>query len=139
MRVYDESGLNLVRGSFDAAGYDLVANHPFTLEQGESTLVGTGLRVEFPSGCYGKIEARSGLAVRDGVQVLAGVIDPDYRGEIKVALTTIKREQKQYEKGERIAQLIIIPFLSPPIERVEFIDDLTRTVRQEGGFGSTGR
>lgn len=124
------------RGTALAAGADLYCLEAFTLEPGERKLVPTGLAVEIPPGFYGRVAPRSGLAVKHGIDVLAGVIDADYRAEVKVPLINFGRNPVCINAGERIAQLII--------EQAAMCDyvwaeDLSDTERGEGGFGSTGR
>jgi dUTP pyrophosphatase len=123
------------RGSEFAAGADLSCIEPFTLQPGERRLIPTGLAFEIPPGYYGRVAPRSGLAVRHGIDTLAGVIDADYRGECQVLLINLSDKPVSFEAGERIAQLII--------ERVAacdyvWADELNDTDRGTGGFGSTG-
>ncbi|HLL15414.1 MAG TPA: dUTP diphosphatase [Pyrinomonadaceae bacterium] len=124
------------RGSADAAGLDLFAVEDVTLEaRGGRALVGTGLSVAIPRGFYGRVAPRSGLAVRHGLDVLAGVIDSDYRGEIMCALVNHGREALTLVAGQRVAQLIVEAIITPePV----WGDALDETARGEGGFGSTG-
>jgi dUTP pyrophosphatase len=119
-----------------SAGADLHCVEAFTLQPGERRLVPAGLAIEIPPGYYGRVAPRSGLAVRHGVDTLAGIIDSDYRGELKVALINFGDQPVSFAAGERIAQLII--------ERAAICDyfwseDLSETERAEGGFGSTGK
>jgi len=118
-----------------AAGADLVAAESVTVGPGERAAVRTGLEIELPPGTVGLVWPRSGLAVRHGVDTLAGVVDSDYRGEVNVVLINHGREPFHVASGDRVAQLLI--------QRVEQVDfaveaDLTATVRGAGGFGSTG-
>ena len=126
-------------GSADAAGADLYAvlDAPLTLAAGETTLIHTGLAVEIPVGFVGLVCARSGLATKRGLAPAnkVGVIDADYRGEIMVALHNHSAQPQTIEHGERIAQLILMPYLTAAYEQV---DSLTDTERGTGGFGSTG-
>ena len=126
-------------GTEYSAGADLYAITDGTLriEAGATVLVHTGLSVEIPEGYCGLIFARSGLATKRGLAPAnkVGVIDADYRGEIMVALHNHSAEHKEIECGERIAQLAIVPFLKA---EYELTDELSDTVRGEGGFGSTG-
>jgi len=121
--------------SAGAAGADLCASEPLMLAPGERRAVPTGLEIELPAGTVGLVWPRSGLAVRQGVDTLAGVIDSDYRGEVKVVLINHGREPVQVAAGDRIAQLLV-----QRVERVNFAadEDLTATIRGSGGFGSTG-
>lgn len=124
------------RGSADAAGADLACAETVTIGPGERRLVPTGLAIEIPPGYYGRVAPRSGLAVRHGIDTLAGVIDADYRGEILVLLVNLGAEPVSFSPGDRIAQLIIEQ--AAPTE-YSFSEDLGSTHRSDGGFGSTGR
>lgn len=122
-----------------AADLCAVLDEPFTLQPKEIALIPTGLAIELPSADYvALIYARSGLAVKQGVTLAncVGVIDSDYRGEIKVALTNLSDESYNIQPGERIAQLCIAPVNQAQFETV---DELSDTKRGAGGFGSTGR
>ena len=126
-------------GSAAAAGADLYAvmDTPLTLAPGETALVHTGLAVEIPDGYVGLVCARSGLATKRGLAPAnkVGVIDADYRGEVMVALHNHSGESRTIDHGERIAQLVLVPYLTAAYEQA---DSLTDTVRGDGGFGSTG-
>ncbi len=126
-------------GSELAAGADLYACLAETviLEPGQTKLIPTGLAMAIPAGYAGLIYARSGLATKKGLAPAnkVGVIDPDYRGEIMVALHNHSTVSASIEPGERIAQIIITPYLTAQFEPAEELDD---TARGEGGFGSTG-
>lgn len=127
-------------GSPAAAGADLYAllEHNVILAPGETALLPTGLSAEIPEGYVGLIFARSSMGIKRGLAPAnkVGVIDSDYRGEIKVGLYNHSGEAQTVEPFERVAQLMIVPFL-----RAEFIESetLSDTKRGEGGFGSTGR
>ena len=126
-------------GSPFAAGSDLYsAENDLVIEAGKTAMIGTGLAMEIPEGYAGLVYARSGLACKEGLAPAnkVGVIDSDYRGEIKVALHNHSSERKTVKKGERIAQIVITPFLSADFCEAE---QLNQTVRGEGGFGSTGK
>lgn len=126
-------------GSEYAAGADLYAllDAPVTIAPAETVLIHTGLSMEIPEGYAGLIYARSGLASKRGLAPAnkVGVVDADYRGEIMVALHNHSDKPQTVEHGERIAQLVIAPFLSVSYEET---DELSDTVRGTGGFGSTG-
>jgi dUTP pyrophosphatase len=124
------------RGSDLAAGADLCCLEAFTLAPGERRAVPTGLVVEIPPGWYGRVAPRSGLAIRQGIDTLAGVVDCDYRGELRVLLVNLGHEPAHFGAGERIAQLII-----ERAARCDYAwaDELSDTSRGDGGFGSTGR
>lgn len=127
-------------GSEFSAGADLyaVCDGEIVFAPGETKLVGTGIALEIPVGYAGLIYARSGLASKRGLAPAnkVGVVDADYRGEVMVALHNHSSAEQRICDGERIAQLVVTPFL-----KAEFFetDALTETVRGEGGFGSTGR
>jgi dUTP pyrophosphatase len=127
-------------GSAEAAGADLYAclEETVTILPGETAFIPTGLAMELPKGCAGLIYARSGLACKRGLAPAnkVGVIDSDYRGEFIVALHNHGKEAQTVIHGERIAQLIITPVLTPTYEETS---ELTQTGRGAGGFGSTGK
>ena len=127
-------------GSKFAAGADLYSaeDADVVIEPGVTKFIGTGLAMEIPEGYVGLVYARSGLACKRGLAPAnkVGVVDSDYRGEIKVALHNHGKEAQTVEKGERIAQMVIAPYLSVNYEEA---DELSETERGEGGFGSTGR
>ena len=126
-------------GSAFSAGADLYAclEEPVAIEPGEAVLIHTGLAMEIPVGYAGLIYARSGLASKKGLAPSnkVGVVDADYRGEIMVSLFNHSKESRTIEHGERIAQLVITPFLSVDWNEVDSLED---TERGAGGFGSTG-
>ncbi len=113
---------------------DLYAVSQWTLEPGETVAIPTGLALGFPAECGGLVEDRSGLALR-GLTTLAGVIDPGYRGEIKVVLTNLAPIPHTVFSGDRIAQLRLVRRIEATFEEVSSLDE---TVRGSGGFGSTG-
>ncbi len=123
-----------------AAGADLCAcvEESVTVKSGESVMLPTGIAVELPAGTVGLVFARSGLASKRSLAPTnkVGVIDCDYRGEIKVALFNHGKCDQTVEPGERIAQLVVVPYISAEFEEAQELSD---TVRGEGGFGSTGR
>ena len=127
-------------GSGEAAGADLYACLPeeLTIEPGRTAFVPTGIALEVPKGCAGLIYARSGLACKRGLAPAnkVGVVDSDYRGQIMVALHNHGTETQIISHGDRIAQFIIAPVLTPEYVETEELDD---TLRGIGGFGSTGK
>ncbi len=133
-RLHPEARLP-TRGSAQAAGLDLYAVERVTLAPGARAAVRTGLAVSVPRGFYGRVAPRSGLAVRHGVDVLAGVIDSDYRGEILCALVNLGREPFEVEPGARVAQLVVEAIATP---EPAWAEELEETARGAGGFGSTG-
>lgn len=128
------------RGSVMAAGYDLFADitEDLVIEPHTTAMIGTGIAVAIPEGYFGGVYARSGLSAKEGLRPAncTGVVDADYRGEIKVALHNDCDVQRTVKKGQKIAQMVISPFLCVTFEEVEELD---KTVRGEGGFGSTGK
>lgn len=127
-------------GSASAAGADLYAclEAPITIEPGETAWIGTGIALEVPQGCAGLVYARSSLGTKRGLAPAnkVGVVDSDYRGEIRVVLLNHGKVSQTVEHGERIAQFVITPVLTPVYEEVE---ELSNTQRGAGGFGSTGK
>jgi dUTP diphosphatase len=117
------------------AGFDLYSFDETTLKSTNRNIFATGIAVAIPKGWYGRIAPRSGLAAKYGIDVLAGVIDSSFRGEIKVILINHGCEDVTIKKGDRIAQLILEKCGEWEIEEVEKLDE---TERGEGGFGSTG-
>lgn len=135
-----EGALLPTYGTTQAAGADLYAclEAPLTIAPGETAWVPTGLALEVPEGCAGLVYARSGLATKRGLAPAnkVGVIDSDYRGEITVVLYNHGSEAQTISSGERIAQLIVTPVLTPAYTET---DRLSETLRGTGGFGSTGK
>jgi dUTP pyrophosphatase len=123
------------RASEFAAGYDLASSENCVIKPTEVYTVSTGLSVEIPEGHYGRIAGRSSLASKNYITVGGGVIDRDYRGEIKVILFNSSATNFNINVGDRIAQLILEKYSSFPVEEV---DSLSDTIRGTGGFGSTG-
>jgi dUTP pyrophosphatase len=124
------------RGTPGAAGYDLYSTDAFIIMPGHRVVIPTGLAIQLPTGTYGRIAPRSGLAVKHGVDVLAGVVDPDYTGELKVVLVnTDLRRAFMIRPGYRIAQLILENYSTAEIEETPYVE---QTERGEEGFGSTG-
>lgn len=128
------------RGSAYAAGYDLYADldEEIDIEPHTTEKIGAGIALEIPEGYFGGIYARSGLATKEGMRPAncVGVVDADYRGPITVAIHNDSDTTRTIRPGDRIAQLVIQPFL--PVDFVE-TDSLSETIRGEGGFGSTGK
>ena len=123
------------RSTEGAAGYDLCAAHDCIIPAGGKGLVKTGLSISFPVGLYARIAPRSGLALKKFIDVGAGVVDRDYRGDVGVILFNHGDQEFQVKMGDRIAQLILEKIDTPPVEEVQGHDS---TVRGAGGFGSTG-
>ena len=124
------------RGTPGAAGWDLYAYMLDTigLQPGERKLVSTGIACAIPSGWVGIIKPRSSMALK-GITTDAGVIDEDYRGEVKVMLVNTTEDYFWIEPGDRVAQMVVLPYLGDAIE----VKGLERSLRMAAGFGSTGR
>ncbi|GAA5893801.1 hypothetical protein JCM8208_001248 [Rhodotorula glutinis] len=123
------------RGSALAAGYDLAAAEAKVVPAQGKALISTGLAIAVPEGTYGRIAPRSGLASKHMIDTGAGVIDADYRGEVKVLLFNHAKEDFQVNAGDRVAQLILERIVTPEPQEVASLAD---TERGAGGFGSTG-
>ena len=140
IKKLNENATIPTQGSHFAAGYDLYAciDNAVEIAPHQTQKIGTGLAMEIPEGYFGAVFARSGLATKQGLRPAncVGVIDADYRGEFIVALHNDTSETKVVAPNERIAQLVIMPFL-----QVDFdvTDELSETNRGAGGFGSTGK
>jgi dUTP pyrophosphatase len=135
LRRLDPGAVLPTRAHADDAGLDLYGLEDATIAPGAGTLLRTGVAVAVPPGHVGLVCDRSSLA-RRGLKTAGGVIDAGYRGELGVVVWNLSREPQQVKKGERIAQLLVIPIATPaPVER----ESLDATARGAGGFGSTGR
>jgi dUTP pyrophosphatase len=135
--VVREEGVEMPEySSAAAAGADLRASEAIEIPAGGRAAVPTGLKVQIPAGHVGLVWPRSGLAVRHGIDTLAGVIDSDYRGEVRVVLANHGSEPFPIAAGDRVAQLLV-----QRVERAVFVPSaaLEDTARGTGGFGSTGR
>ena len=135
-----ENAVIPTRGSNQAAGYDLYASidEAVTIKPHTTEKIGTGLAIAVPDGYFGAIFARSGLATKQGLRPAncVGVADSDYRGEYIVALHNDTDTQQVVSPGDRIAQLVVMPYLAVEFEEKE---ELSETDRGTGGFGSTGK
>ena len=140
VKKLQENAILPTYGSAEAAGADLYAclEQAVTVAPGETVWIPTGLAMEIPKGCAGLVYARSGLACKKGLAPAnkVGVIDSDYRGPVTVVLHNHGNQPQTIAHGERIAQMVITPVLTPSYE---LSDDLTDTGRGQGGFGSTGK
>jgi len=120
----------------DDAGFDLFTIENTILKKGERVMILTGIAMEIPEGYVGLVWDKSGLAMKHGIKTIGGVVDSMYRGEIMVGLMNLSKEDYIFEKGHKVAQMII--------QKKEFVDfkevkELSDTTRGEGGFGSTGK
>jgi dUTP pyrophosphatase len=134
--LLDPGGSPPEYASAGAAGADLRASETVEIAPGARAAVPTAVRLQIPPGHVGLVWPRSGLAVRHGIDTLAGVIDSDYRGEVRVVLVNHGEEAFRVEPGDRVAQLLV-----QPVERAAFVavPAVDETGRGSGGFGSTGR
>ena len=135
IKKLSEHALIPTRASPGSVGYDLYSIEDMHILPYQRGIVCTGIAATIPMGVYGRIAPRSGLAVKHGVQTGAGVIDPDYTGELKVILFNHGSEKFEIKKGDRIAQLILERCETPLIDEVEEIKDTQRGTR---GIGSSG-
>jgi dUTP pyrophosphatase len=134
LKIHPDAQLPL-RAKSDDAGYDIFAIEDAVVPHGGQLMVPTGLKMAFPKGTYGRIAPRSGLALKQHIHIMAGVVDRGYRGEVKI----IVRNMSGYDawhisKGDAIAQMILERIETPPVQEVQSLDE---TDRAEGGFGST--
>ena len=139
IKKLSESSLLPTRGSSSAAGYDLYADvEREQIAPGKTVKIPVGVAMEIPEGYFGGIFARSGLSTKEGLRPAncVGVIDSDYRGPILVPLHNDSDTVREVVKGEKIAQMVILPYLAVEFEEVEQLEE---TQRGEGGFGSTGK
>ena len=140
VKILREGAILPTYGSAEAAGADLYAciEKPVPIAPGETAFIPTGIAMEVPKGCAGLVYARSGLACKRGLAPAnkVGVVDSDYRGEINVVLHNHGDKPQTIENGDRVAQMVITPVLTPPYEAAEELSD---TARDGGGFGSTGK
>ncbi len=139
IKKLNDTAMLPTRGSEQAAGWDLYSNNEeqITIKAHETVMVGTGLSMAIPNSYFGAIFARSGLATKQGLRPAncVGVVDSDYRGEIIVSLHNDTNEDKVVNPHERIAQLVIMPYLAVEFDEKETLDE---TERGTNGFGSTG-
>lgn len=136
IKLLSDKGKMPTKGSVDAAGYDLYTTESYELKIGERKTFKTDISLAIPQGLYGRVAPRSGLAVKKGLDVLAGVIDADYRGEILVALINLGQENVIINSGDKIAQIIFEHYTN---HEFNVVDDLNSTDRGDKGFGSTDK
>ncbi|XP_028984658.1 deoxyuridine 5'-triphosphate nucleotidohydrolase, mitochondrial isoform X2 [Betta splendens] len=123
------------RGSSKAAGYDLYSAYDYSIGSMDKAIVKTDIQIAVPHGCYGRVAPRSGLAAKHFIDVGAGVVDEDYRGNLGVVLFNFSKETFEVRKGDRVAQLLCEKICYPDLVEQETLDE---TDRGAGGFGSTG-
>jgi dUTP pyrophosphatase len=140
VRLLREDAVAPARTRSGDAGYDLRAVEPFALAPGERAMVRTGVAIAVAEGSAGLVLPRSGLAAEHGISVVngPGLIDPGYRGEVKVILVNLGRDHYEGGPGDRIAQLLLVPCLTPDVRIVAELPP-SHDGRGEAGFGSSGR
>ncbi|WP_217988454.1 dUTP diphosphatase [Paucisalibacillus globulus] len=138
IKLMNEDAKMPYRANEGDAGLDLFSTEEKIVKAGETALIGTGIQMELPKGTEAQIRPRSGLALRHSITLLntPGTIDEGYRGEIKVILINHGKEDFKVEKQMRIAQMVIAPVLQVTLEQTEI---LSNSVRDQGGFGSSGK
>lgn len=139
IKILNKNAVVPTHGSAEAAGWDLYNAGPSVIiPAGETVKINTGISIELPKGTFGGVFSRSGLATNYGVAMSngVGVIDSDYRGQIIVALHNHSTKEASIMHGERVAQLVVIPYVEVDLNVVE---DLSETDRGSSGFGSTGK
>lgn len=135
IKKLNDSAMLPTRGSEEAAGLDLYLDQNILIiDPGQRVLAPTGLAMAFEQGYYARLAPRSGHAVKLGLDLLAGVVDSDYRGEVKVAMINLGTKRITFHRGDRIAQMILEKIALPTVLEVDELDD---TDRADGGFGST--
>jgi len=135
VQLLSKSATLPVRATTNSAGYDLFSAIDYVISHWNKGLIPTDIAIAIPEGHYGRIAPRSGLAYKNSIHTMAGVIDADYRGNIGVILFNLSDNAFKVNKGDRIAQLILEKISTPEIVVVTNLDDTERGV---GGFGSTG-
>lgn len=130
---------DLTRGTIEAAGLDLKSAESCVVPARESRSVTTDLILKLPLNTYGRICSRSGLAFKHGIEVGAGVIDSDYRGIVHILIHNYSNTDYVVQCGDRIAQIVIQPYVMCDVVEVESVDELQATERGVKGFGSTGK
>lgn len=138
MRIkLDEGAIMPTRAHATDAGLDLMCkDESVRIWSGSCAIFDTGVHMEFPSGYYGLIQSKSGLNVRSSIVSCGGTIDEGYTGSIRVKLYNFGKECYVFHRGDKIAQIVIMPYIAPELE---VVDELDETERGDNGFGSTGR
>ena len=134
--VLDKGAFAPVRAHQTDAGLDLRTPVEFTIRPHDSYVIDTGVHVELPEGTFGQLFSKSGLNVKNSIVSLGGTIDEGFTGSIVVKLYNEGDEEYHFRAGDKIVQMVILPYLAP---KIEFSDKLTETARGNSGFGSSGR
>lgn len=135
IKLLNNKAIMPTRGTEHSAGFDLYAPERVDIPAGQSYLVGTGLAMAIPNGWFGQVNPRSSIASKKKVRVGARIVDSDYRGEVFINLHNDSDMTYEIQKGDRIAQIVFMPFMSD----VAQVDELDNTERGAGAFGSTGK
>lgn len=137
----DKNAIEPTYGTSESAGFDLYAINGAILAPKESAIFHTGIAMEIPNGYFGAIYPRSGLAIKHGLRLqnCVGIIDSDYRGEIMVGLYNDSDKCQVISYGDRVAQMVIQPYVHAELDQHDVSELNTNTERSTGGFGSTGR
>jgi len=140
VEIINQVGVLPTRGSINSAGYDLISPYDVIIAANNRQLIPLGIKIKLQTDTFGKIEMRSGLASKHGLIIMAGVVDSDYRGELKVAIYNSSNLDYYVKSGDRIAQLIIHKISTDDLILVDKLtDDNTPNTRGDNGFGSTGK
>lgn len=134
--MLEKDALMPTRAHATDAGLDLYSREEKVVLPGFAEVFDTGVHVELPKGYWGKLESKSGLNVNHDIVSCGGTIDEGYTGSIKVKLYNLGSERYRIEKGQKIVQMVILPYITPELE---LVDRLEETERGNGGFGSTGK
>ena len=134
----DDGTFDIQRAHFDDAGIDMRTPEWFVLRAGEQKVVDLKVRVQIPVGYYGKMESKSGLMVNHGIVCMGGVVDSGFRGTIKVRMWNTSSEDYEFEKGDKLVQMVLIPVLLADLVKADKLDAAV-SGRNESGWGSTGR
>lgn len=134
-RKLTENAYTPVKATSQSAGYDLFSAYDYSVSPQDKQLVKTDLAIKIPDGCYGRIAPRSGLALNYHIDIGAGVIDRDYRGNVGIVIFNHSKKYFKINKGDRIAQLVCEKIIEPQLIEVDVLDP---TDRNDRGFGSTG-
>ena len=132
----DEGAYMPTRAHATDAGLDIMTRETVRLWAGSCAVFDTGVHVELPHGFYGQIQSKSGLNINHSIVSCGGTIDEGYTGSIRVKLYNLGSESHVFQRGDKIAQLVIMPYIAPDLE---VVDELDETERGDNGFGSTGR
>lgn len=135
-KLFHEIKYELAYQTAGASGFDCISTESRWMQPGERLKIPLGFAIEIPEGYEGQVRSRSGLSLRDGLVVIPGTIDSDYRGEVCAIIANLDYHEKQIKVGDRIAQFVIAPIVRADFE---FVSELSSSQRGQNGFGSTGK